>query len=555
MGAPSVSYPGVTKFKEVKYTQTLGVEPDAVSMTIVPQASSIAAFGTLSIGYTGQTTITLPDCSIDSGRTTYNANGFTTSIILLDRRELWKKVVPINGRYNIIRNGTIQARNQKTLRELVQLLLVACGELTPDVSRVNNTIKPEVNWYCVEPTLALSALMTEWGYDVELGFDSSAVRVHEIGVGAALPTDYVMMSSSGVDATIQPKNLRVCFGRTLMQARLELEALALDTNDQYDTFANVSYKPAAGWGKIDPQLLTGLKTTLTAVEYAYAIASMYRVFRVKQFSDGDLIVPDGGGLTITNINQIFPLDNRRLDSVVLTAADTVRFKARVYGIAMLPEAATAQPPVITNTAIDDVLDVGFVIDGERGLVIFDDPMFQQDETDFLPAELYLETTFSVRDDTTMQQVGYHKDVLFDPAGVGYGTVRDETLQEEIIVAYTAGHVANPAGNTTNRTTLDSTSAAIATAAAGRYTATATQMVVYQYPRLELRLDGARLQLTHIISDGEDEPGSYTTASSGMEHDRFIRSRTDRTIKSHELIDVINKTKTATIGYRVKEAND
>jgi hypothetical protein len=562
MSVATISYPGVVAYKELQYTQTLGVDPDAVALKIVPQDSSIAAYGTVKITYTGQSSVELPNCSIDSARTTYNTKGFVTSIILLDRRELWKTVVPINGRYNIIRNDERDEDTEKNLRQLIELLLNACGEATPDVSRVDNNIYPEVNWYCTEPRLALSALMREWGYDVALGYGTEDVVVHELGVGDTLPTDAVMMVSSGVDATLQPKKIRVCFGPDVIQARLELEAVALDSDSVYRSLDDVSYKPANGWEKVDPALLTELKATGAESDYDLAIQSIYRVYRVKQFSDGNLKVPIENGETLDAITRIFPLDNRLLEKATTDTNSTQRKYARVYGIAMVPE-ETKDKGTLVESNIEDVLNVRFEIDGERGLVFFTDPMFQAKATgsgvfgdlDFKPAELYLETSFSVRDNTTHHFPGYNKDVDFDASGTGYATIQWFTQRREGIIAYGDLHIASIVNNTNNQTALDTLAAAIATASAGKYSASTAQMVVYQYPRFALRLDGVRHQISHIISDGDSEPGSHTIASAGMEFDRFTRSRHDRAVREHTLSVIDNKTTAAVLAKKGDEGND
>jgi len=560
MSVATISYPGVVAYKEMQYTQTLGVDPDAVALTIVPQSANIATDGTVTITYTNQPTTTLPNCSIDSARTSYNTSGFVTSIVLVDRRELWKTVVPIDGRYNILRNDERDTDTEKTLRELVELLLQACGETSPDVSRVDSAIYPEVNWYCEEPRLALSALMREWGYDVALGFDEESVVVHEMGVGDTLPTNAVMMVSSGVDAQIQPEKIRVCFGQDVIQGRFELEAVALDTDLVYRLLDDVSYKPANGWEKVRPEGLTEVKVGAPDEWFDLAMQGVYKVYRVKQFSDKNLILPVDGGVTLDSISQTFPLDNRLLEKAS-TDPSSQRLYARVYGVARLPEGAKAVPIPLINSAVDDVLKVGFTIDGEQGLVFFDKPMYQVSfieelfEDEYKPAELYLETSFSVRNNANNQYVGYHKDENFDASGTGYKTVQWFTQRREQIVDYNPGHVANVTANITNETAIDTLAGVVATASAGKFSASLAQMVVYQYPRLALRLDGLRHQISHIISDGDSEPGSHTIASAGMEFDRFTRSRHDRAVREHMLSRVDRQTSSAVLVKRGAEGND
>ena len=404
--------------------------------------------------------------------------------------------------------------------------------------------------------------MREWGYDVALGYDVEDVVVHELGVGDSLPTDAVMMVSSGVDAKLQPEKIRVCFGPNVLQARLELEAVALDSDSVYKLLDDVSYKPANGWEKVDPRGLTELKADGDNDNFVLGMQSIYRVYRVKQFSDGNLKVPIDNGETLDAITRIFPLDNRLLEKVTTDTNSTQRKYARVYGIARRPE-GTKEKGELDESTIEDVLDVRFEIDGERGLVFFTEPMFQAKATgsevfgdlDFKPAELFLETSFAVRNNTTHQFPGYFKDENFDAQGTGYKTIQWFTQRLEGIVAYGDNHIANIVSNTNNQAALDTLAAALAIASAGKYSASIAQMVVYQYPRLALRLDGVRHQISHIISDGDSEPGSHTIASAGMEFDRFTRSRHDRAVREHTLTAIDNKTTAAVLTKKGAEGND
>ena len=558
MSTATVTYPGITKIKQAEYTQSLGVDPDAVAIRLVPQSSSIAAAGTVTFGYTNQTSITLPNCVLDKARTNINSSGFITSIVLQDRRELWKNKAPVSGRYNMMRNGVRVVATEKTLRELVQLLLQALGESTPDVSNVDNSIYPEVNWDCEHPRLALAALLQQWGYGLALGFGSENVVIHELGVGTSLPTDAVMMNSSGVDASLEPEIVRVCYSPTIIQARFELEAVALDTDGALDLLADVSYKPTAGWEKVEPEKFEQVyqdAVTDKALKQQLATESVYRLYRVKQFSDGDLVLPISGGATLNGIDQTFPLSNRILETVSTDTGQTERDRARVYGVAYLKEHHTGQPYKLPNTDIDDELYLDFTLYGERGLIKFERPIYKMLAGEFKPADLYLECSFSVRDNTTHQYSSYHKDVTFNPSGTGIYPYKWPTQRNEIIVDYNTGHAKNVGANTTNTADLDTLAGLVTSAVAGKLTTVATKTVVYQYPRLSLRLDGLRKQIQHIISDGEEQPGSYSIASEGLEFDAFIRTVADRAIHSDSLKNIDERLQNYVMQKREVEGND
>lgn len=553
------SYPGVLAPRLGVYTQRRGINPDTVYVEFVPQSQPVSNAGNVIMSYAGEE-LTIANCTIDAGRRTYSGNGWLQSVVLADRRELWKYVVPINGHYNETDStGARVTDTEKTLRELMELLLDACGETDNDVTAVDNTVYPEVDWQCEEPRLALQELCKTWGYDVVLGFDDDPVTIVQVGTGKELPasTDSKMMVSDEIDATIQPQYIRVCFGESVAQARFELEAVGLDTDGEFKAFADLSYIPSAGWGRVDPWSLEQARASMTDEEWWAASNSMYIIFRVKQFSDGDLLLPDGGSTTLDKISQTFPLDSRLLTTVEAGGV-LQRDQAKLYGVMYREPDAEAQPPEEEHTDIDDELQVQWQwIDQGRGLIRFDEPMWQVALQQFEPASLYLEATFRIRDNTNFQFWNYVKDVEFDPQGYGYANVKYPQARAETVVAYLPGHEADTGNNTTNQAELDALAASIAGATSGRFAQLQSGVSIFNRPRFELRVDGAISEITHVMSCGDNatHPGSYTIGARNMEYDRTLLSQVEREAISSSIGRLATKAAAVAIAGRRLKGND
>ncbi len=96
------TYPGVTSFRSLRYTCSLGITPGVVTVLCHP-ASTPAGTGDLTFGVTDGTTtrtITLRDCLLDRPQGTSDATARVLVLTLLDRRWKWMDRYPINGFYN-----------------------------------------------------------------------------------------------------------------------------------------------------------------------------------------------------------------------------------------------------------------------------------------------------------------------------------------------------------------------------------------------------------------------------------------------------------------------
>lgn len=523
MPQATVSFPSVSTPKECVYTQTLGVQPDVATLRFVPQAGAVPATGTLTFSWNGSS-ITLPNCLVDSTKIQYGERGMVQIARILDRRWRWHRAAPISGYYNVVRGGTIVASTQQSLRTLAEYLLNQMGEASPDVSALSNSIYPEVRWDAESPALALDQLLKEWGFNVALGFGSEVVTVVQLGTGAALSTTDAMMISNSVDPPTRPQYARIVFDDSLAQYRVKLTAVGLETDDTWVPINSLSYKPAAGWGGEDPETLPTVNATGSADVKARANFSVFRAYKIDTFADGSLTAPDGTTVLDT-IEQLLPLQNRLLvDEEIRVDGSPIPWK--LYGKYLPRTENVALPQPLTPTAIgDQITGLSVRFYGELGLIIFEKPMFWVNSGVFTPAELYLEVTSKFRDADNNAYARYTKDVLIDASGFGYHTVKFPQIAARTVAAYNSSQVVT--GTSTNIAALDAAAALMAASVSSQYVTTGQAMAVYNHPVLTLRCDGAIQQVQHIITDGSSYGASMSVASRNQEFDRFIRGRDER----------------------------
>jgi hypothetical protein len=307
-----------------------------------------------------------------------------------------------------------------------------------------------------------------------------------------------------------------------------------------------------GWGKTTPYSLAGAVDTLTEDQQVEARAYVRRAYRPVGFADGTWNLPDGSG-TVSGLEDILPIQNRLLVPEDIRPDESYA-PFKVYGKYTVLPGERAQPALPVTSAIGDrVVGVQYHFDGENGILIFEDPIFYVEDDEYHPAYLYLEVTIQVRNQTNFQWQHYEYDVELVPSGVGYHTVKHE-LRAETIVEYDDTHTVT--GTVTNQVALDALGDATALAAAGLFVTSESQHIVYNKPKLNLRCDGAILQVQHILTCGEHGHAvNRTTASRNFEFDRGIPSRTQRAAHYRAMLAGAGTFRTAMLRARKENADD
>lgn len=519
------SMSGIDYPVELVYSQTLGFQPDVIMLRCNPQVGNFPASGTVSLTWEA-TTVTLPDCVVDLGSLKVTPDGKFVQLKVLDRREYWRMVAPISGEYNLLRVGQYVSAKQKTLRQLGTILMTALGEPGADVSALPTTVYPPVSWECESVIEAAQTLFEEYGYSVALGYGSEAVTVVKLGTGATLTSTGQFISSDTIDPKTIPRYVRNCFGPSVAQVRLKLEAVGLDTDGTWKDIDSLSYKPAAGWEAIPPYTLPDAVDGLTDEQEIEAVGYVRRAYRVNGFADETWNPPDGSA-ALSGLTDILPLQNRLLETEDIRA-DESRTPFKVYGQYFRLEDETSNPviPGGANTAIGDRVTGRRVrFDGENGMIIFDEPIWRVVSSEYKAADLWLECTIRARNQTNFAWNHYEYDVEVAPSGTGYHTVHHEQTAETII-GYNSSHAVTAVN--TNQTSLDTLGDAWAVVVAASYATTASQFKVYHEPMLTLRCDGAILQVKHTLTAGNlGAAVNRTEASRHFEFDRGVPSRAQR----------------------------
>jgi hypothetical protein len=518
------SFPGVSYPVELIYTQNRGVSPDALLMKFLPQLGNIPTSGTATLTYS--TSVTLPNCVLDSDTLQMHPDGIHHTIIGWDRRYRWQYAPPITGWYNTARAGTRVSARERTLRQLVVLLLTQLGEGSANVSAVPTTVYPEVRWEAESPAAMLDELMKEHGLDLCLGFGAEAVTIVQVGTGTTLPTSNIFMQSLTADPKLRPLYIRTCFGPSRMQARFKLEAVGLDTDGTWQLIDDLAYIPAGtGWALEDPYTMLSVLAASGEDDHKKALATVFRAYRIVTFTDDTLNLPDSSG-TLGSINDVLPLLGQLLVSEDLRSDGSYK-PYRLFGKHWREVKERGQPDVFETTDVDfEISHYRLHVDLQNGVVFFEDPIFQVVAEEFVPADLYLEVSFEAKHPTNFAPVHKEIDTAFDPLGYGYYMVKRPNLYHAIVTSYDATQTAT--GTTNNLAALTAVATAEAAIVAASMPDTFGQLVTYSIPKLAIRLDGAISQIRHVLTNGENrDPVNRTTAARFLEFDKKITSRAVR----------------------------
>lgn len=515
------SFPGIAYPVECVYTQTRGVHADAIQFMFLPQVGNFPTSGTLTLNW-GASTVTLPNCVIDTSTLHYGSDGIHHIVLGWDRRKRWEAAPPIDGWYNVERAGTRIPTREKTLQQLCRILLDRMGETGASVSAVPATVYPEVRWDSEPVHLALESLMKAHGLDLVLGFGSEQPAIVVLGTGSVLPSGNEFVQSITADPKLRPRYIRNSFGPSIWQARFKLEAVGRETNTEWLPLDELSYAPAGTlWTKEDPYTLPSVLASNEA-DWKLAINSVFRAYRIVKFSDDTLNMPDGSG-TISRIEDVLPLMGNLIDTEDIRSDNSYK-PFRLFGRFFREIKERGQPAVFENTEKDyELTYIRSWLDLENGILFFEDPIFLIEADEFVPADLYLEVAFRVKNQSNFAPAHYIKDIDFDALGYGYYTIFTPEVFYRSAVSYDADHL--PTGTTTNQASLDAIATAQASLISSSMSNSMTQVKTYSIPKLAIRCDGAITQVQHVMTNGEkNHKANRTTASAYREFDRKVPSQ-------------------------------
>jgi hypothetical protein len=420
MAQIGATFTGIENVESARFTLSHGITPSTGSIQFSPQLAPPPAIGSLALS-DGLVTFVLQQCRVDSASITRDSSGLAVSATFMDRRWRWR-FGELYGRYNTRdKDNEIIERTRRSLPDLVKLCLEAMQESGTDVSAVPEEPLPEIDWDGDNPAEEIAELLELC--NCRIGLDvTGATRIWKAGVGADAPAGPVESRGGDFNPPDPPDSFRVIFGPTVVQARLELEAVGRDTDGSIKLIDDLSYKPESGW-ETQTDLFTGVAAA-DEKAIVYCRQSVFKWYRIKGIIDAELLSPPGFGDPFVP----YPARVELLDEQVETHPnpDTLEKEpkpAKVYGIYWVRNNGVPK-----NSSKDDNWEckVRFRVLKDLSIIAFEETVKKFDEEtaddpatyEFGPAELFVDIAFTVND---IETGAYHRYGYLYPTGASNGT--------------------------------------------------------------------------------------------------------------------------------------
>jgi len=430
-----VQFPGIERVVGANYTLNHGISAGVCQLDCTPQDGLPKLIGPLTF-ISDSVSFTFKDCRIVTGYSRRTTNGIIWSFQIQDRR--WKWVYgSIYGEYNRRdASGNLLVPEEdrpiigvkKSAQELCKLLLDAMGETGYDVSQVTNLLYPHCEWIAANPAQELAGLADLLGLRVVLKINGK-VALLKPGEGKKLPDGPVNEESLVLDPPEGPDSIEVIGPPVRVQTRLSLEAVGEDTDGTIKPINDLSYKPSGGWSHGWPFF----DAVTDNSDRAKAIKTIFKLYRCRSLiSVRPPLLPQTG--QVADLQQILPISEELCEVRYNPETKQNEHKrGSIYGIYCIN---TLNNPMGNSTKdIDYQFKGGWNLDGERGLVIFDEPMFQYSTVDngLAEAELYLECSFNIHTLETGQLLTWNHIVQSNgpKTGTGAEVLFSDTLRYEI----------------------------------------------------------------------------------------------------------------------------
>ncbi len=522
------------------YTCSHGISPSIATLTLPNVGRPPAGAGALVIT-DGFGVLRLNNAKIDRASVKRSTGGNFLTLYILDRRWKWK-FGSISGTYNVRdSSGVILPYTLRTAVQLAQACLFEMGEFNFAIEGIPATEFPPVNWDHDNPAQALQSLVEQYDCRIVYRPSSDSVLIARRGFGFGLPNGPIVESNPGIDFPERPAQIAVVGAPIRYQAMFVLEAVGLDIDGQIRPLDQLSYKPTAGWTVCAPpnfpqlpRLALDPRSNCLTAEEQYqktidlAAQSVYKWYRIsvddRILGTNNNFVP-GFGEPIRR-EQII-LENARLDTEIRPDGSIVDAPPLVMGTFDRRTLRTKESTNLQfggNVGNAEFVDSGFTIDSERGIVVFDEPIFMAgtgaDKGKIFPAELVLLCSCQMRDSVTNQIVRYEFRLAGNGDGANVEVIHRPELSYRIKANYT---LTNPnqdldpavwqfVGLTNNAATIDPVALVYAEIAASAYQLDLP--IEIEYAGIQpIAPDGAIQQISWEV--GPDGP--RTRASRNTEH--------------------------------------
>lgn len=489
-------------------------------LDIIPQVQAPPAIGNLTVT-DGFIHLTLIGCRIDRASITYNSRGQIVRAIVLGPTWKWK-LAGIDGIYNVPRpDGTIDPDTEKTPRELATLLFEAMRVPRFDVSGMPNATRPFVNWHGDFAYSELTQLCHDLGCDFGYDVHNQIARIWTVGQGSNLPLGGEQTITYGADFSESPDVIKAYSNFSEFQSKLATECVMPDLDGTWKLADEVSYAPEDGWAGSNP--FDPLPDSDDKVARGLARRWLWRAYRAKSQADGSNKVPVYG--EVDGMEDILPLHDRLLESYELGGMyNQVAYAEGTFAIG-------GDPDPVYNTEPFERIEIGHRLDGERGIMIFDAPIYQLGDDDYgydvndaaKEAEVYIVCSYHVRDKDTRQYIAHTHERRVANNGTGDYPLHRPDLVRRIIATYDGKTVDETKDNLEElKRLLDESIDALAAEFQS------SESVVKRYRGLvPVVVDGAIRQVTYYGNCEGSNRGVFTVAARNTEWEEGVVRRLGR----------------------------
>jgi len=399
--AARFEFPGIpaTSVIAANYSLGHGITPGVVTVEVPAGMAKPRQEGTCVFSF-GSTTLNIEGCKVDTGQSRIGQGQIWTYAIL-DGRWPWQYGYII-GHYNVRRpDGRLREMTEKTPQELATMLLEEMNVASFDVSKMENTRRPEIHWSYENPAQALATLADEVGCRVVYRIDKS-VAILPAGEGAALPNYAAMSIDFTLDTAQLPSGIIVVGAESTYQTRWELEAVGLDDDGLWKLIDDLSYTPTNGWEEEDPETMGNVVEQTNPLKpnpRALALQTVWRCYRIKLSESGGPL-GDGDFEGIDTLPDTYrgylPLSSGLIDiqSTETSDEDGVSLERK-------PKPAMVRGKFFDSQWLHDMVeDVAYKgqvsVDGENGIVQFGKPMYEDDDGRYKEATIVVEVAHPIR---------------------------------------------------------------------------------------------------------------------------------------------------------------
>jgi hypothetical protein len=294
-------WPGVDQVISCHYTMAHGISPGVAVIMMLPQSYLPTQSGDLVIT-DGVTTITIPDCRVESLRVNKDSSGERWILTIKDRRWRWRDTGFIKGRYNVVDPNGQYAKltpeeeqedfakptkyipwTLKTPFELAVLCLEAMNETNYVVNMPDDFFSiPQVNWDHINPAQALQTLCSQFNRRIIYRIDTNTVLIDEYGKGSDL-TGGIFESSYSKDSPVvsnlqRPDSIVLIGAPERYQILLDLVAVGEEWDGSIRPIDLLSYAPEVN---SDPQV-TNIAVSNPQTGAIYTLSFLIQLSNAEQ---------------------------------------------------------------------------------------------------------------------------------------------------------------------------------------------------------------------------------------------------------------------------------